>query len=281
VCALAGADAALGADLGAGPPPAADAGPASRQWTLSFTPYGWLAGLDGTTTVKGRSTDIDMGPFEILEDLDGAPWMSYAEARIGRFALYNDIVYAPLAVDASAARSFRGLTLDATLGVDVEQAIVEAGAVYEIGRWYTFGGTTAVDVLAGARYWHQDVAINLALSATLDIAGLQLSGTRAVARAGDVDWVDPVVGLRLRHRLAPGQELLLRGDVGGFDAGSQFSWNALAAYSFQIGASHGLTYSGMLGYRALAVDFTKGSGASRYEYDVIQHGPLLGLTVSF
>jgi hypothetical protein len=42
-----------------------------------------------------------------------------------------------------------------------------------------------------------------------------------------------------------------------------------------------MTYSGVIGYRALSVDFEKGSGVSRYEYDVIQHGPLVGLTVSF
>jgi hypothetical protein len=96
-----------------------------------------------------------------------------------------------------------------------------------------------------------------------------------------VDWVDPLIGLRLRYELAPGQELVLRGDVGGFDVGSEFSWNALAAYSWTIGVHYGVTYSGLLGYRALAVDFEKGSGANRYQYDVVQHGPLLGLKLSF
>jgi hypothetical protein len=164
--------------------------------------------------------------------------------------------------------------------VDIEQTIVEVGTTYEIARWNAFGGSTAIDLLAGARYWHQNVAINLALTATLDIAGLASSRERATARAGGVDWVDPLVGLRLRHQLAPGQELLLRGDVGGFDAGSQFSWNVLATYSWQFSVHNGVTYSGLLGYRALSVDFEKGSGAGRYDYDVVQHGPLLGLMVS-
>jgi hypothetical protein len=55
----------------------------------------------------------------------------------------------------------------------------------------------------------------------------------------------------------------------------------LATYSWQIGVHYGVTYSGLLGYRALSVDFEKGSGANKYDYDVIQHGPLLGLTVGF
>jgi hypothetical protein len=248
---------------------------------LSFTPYGWLPGLNGETTVKGRTTDIDVDPFKVLEHIDGVPWMSYTEVRTGRLGLYNDIVYAPVGVDANRARSFGGLTLDAALGVDIEQAIVEVGAVYEIGRSTAFGGSTALDVLAGARYWHQQVTINLALTATLDVAGLALARDRAIARAGDVDWVDPLVGLRLRHQLAPGHELHLRGDVGGFDAGSQFSWNVVGAYSFRIGTYDGTTYSGVVGYRALGVDFERGSGLNRYEYDIVQHGPLLGVAVNF
>jgi hypothetical protein len=240
-----------------------------------------MPGISGDTTVRGRTVDIDVGPFRVLEHIRGVPWMSYAEARNGPLALYNDIIYAPLGVGASRARSFGGLSLDTTASVDIRETIIEAGAAYEISKWHFFTGWTAVDLLAGARYWRQDVDINLALTATLDTAGLVLTRGRAIARSGDVEWVDPLVGLRFRHELAPGQELLLRGDVGGFDAGSQFSWNVLAAYSFQVGVYHGVTYSGLLGYRALSVDFEKDSGRSRFEFDMIQHGPLMGLVVSF
>jgi hypothetical protein len=245
---------------------------------VTFTPYGWLVGLNGSATVKGRTTDIDVGAFQILEHLDGVPWMSYGEIRNGRIALYGDVIYAPLGADASRARSFGGVSLDATLGVDITETIAEIGVVYEIGRWWSGG---AIDLLAGARYWHLDAGINLALTGTLDTSGLSLTGNRAVARAGGVDWIDPLVGLRIRQQLAPGQELLLRGDIGGFDVGSQFTWNVLAAYSWEIGVHYGATYSGVLGYRALGVDYEKGSGATRYEYDVVQHGPIVGLTVRY
>src|SRR5262249_39473257 len=162
-------------------------------WTLSFTPYGWLTALNGDTTVKGRTTDIDADAFEVLRHLRGLPWMSYAEARNGPFALYNDIIYAPLGVGASRARSFNGLSLGAAASVDIRETIIEAGAAYEIGRWHLFAGPTAVDLLAGARYWRLDAAINLALTATLDTTGLVLTRGRAVARSGDVEWVDPLV----------------------------------------------------------------------------------------
>jgi len=254
--------------------------PPANQWTLTVTPYGWTPFLNGDQTVKGRTVSIDVDPIEVLEHLERAPWMSYTEARKGPLALYSDLFYANLGIDAGAARTFGSATLSASLGVDFEQAIVELGGAYEIAKWRTGGGSsTAIDLLGGARYWYQDMAINLRAG-----VGGGLINPRPglfIARTGSVDWVDPVIGGRIRHQVAPGQELVLRADIGGFGAGSEFSWNALAAYSWQIAVCEGVTYSGVLGYRALDVDYEQGSGLNKYEYDVLMHGPLVGLTVGF
>lgn len=264
----------------------------SDQWTVKLTPYGWLPFLKGDQTIRGRNTEIDVTPVDVLRHLDAAPWMSYAEMSKGPLALYNDIFYAKLGISGSRARSIAGLTVGASVDVEFEQAVIELGGAYQIAKWWSGGGgslkhdgafnrSTSIDVLAGARYWHQDMAINLAVTGTLVLDGLVVSGGRAIARQGSVDWVDPLVGLRVRHQLAPGQELMLRGDIGGFDVGSKFSWNLMGAYSFDIGVRHGVSWSGLLGYRALSVDYESGSGLNRYEYDVLQHGPILGLTARF
>ena len=285
---LGGAHTASGADLGAGAPPPIL--PAPVQWNVSVTPYGWLPFLTGDVTIKGRAAQIDVHPIEVLEHLDAVPWMSYIEARKGPLAFYNDIFYAKLGIDVSRTKSLSGLTLDATLGADFTQAVIEVGAAYEVTNWCSNSGAkssdalsrcTAIDLLAGARYWHQDLSINFALAGGLDTTGLVLAGGRAIARSGSVDWIDPLVGIRLRHQLAPGQQLVLRGDIGGFGVGSEFSWNLLGAYSWQIATRNGVTYAGILGYRLLSVDYQTGSGVNRYEYDVLQHGPLLGLSVAF
>jgi hypothetical protein len=281
---------AFAADLGSGPPPPPTL--PSRAWAISVTPYAWLPFLQGDVTIKGRSVDIDVTPTELLEHLDAVPFMGYTEARRGPLALYNDIFFAKVGVDASVSRAVRGLTVGASADVDVELAIIEVGGAFEVARWSSGGGGglkdtpgfaryTALDLLAGARYWHQDLDIRFGLTGTLDLNGLQVSRNRAIARGGDVDWVDPLVGFRIRHGLAPGQELIFRADIGGFDVGSQFSWNVLGAYSFTLAVRDGVTYSGLLGYRALSVDYEKGSGANKYEYDVVQHGPIVGLTIGF
>jgi hypothetical protein len=265
------------ADLGHTPAPVS---PLS-QWTLTVTPYGWATWLDGSQTVKGRTVDLSVDPIELIQDLDRVPFMGSAEARKGPFAVYGDIVYASLGLDADAVRSRHvhpdvGGTVGVAAGLDYEQTILELGGAYQV-----IGGTTAVDVLAGARYWHQRADLSIDVSAGVEVGDLDVSGGIAVARSGSVDWVDPLVGVRIRHQLAPGQELALRGDIGGFGAGSQFSWNVMAGYSFVLCAKDGVTYSGLLGYRLLDVDYEQGSGRTRYEYDVLQHGPLSGLTIRF
>ncbi len=39
--------------------------------------------------------------------------------------------------------------------------------------------------------------------------------------------------------------------------------------------------SAYLGYRALSVDYVQGSGRNRYDFDVIEHGPVVELTVKY
>ena len=95
-----------------------------------------------------------------------------------------------------------------------------------------------------------------------------------MAKSGTVDWVDPFVGIRVRHELSPGHELQFLGDVGGFGAGSDFSWQLYGGYSFDFTVMHSTLY-GVLGYRALAVDYSEGSTA---RINGILHGPVAGLS---
>jgi hypothetical protein len=140
---------------------------------------------------------------------------------------------------------------------------------------------TVLEMLAGGRYWHQELNVDIGLTATLNVFGLVLTRDRAIAQSGSVDWVDPFIGARLRWHPAPGQEVALRGDVGGFGAGSKFTWQALATYNWYLGTYQSLMLDGYLGYRALSVDYEQGEGVSRYEFDVLQQGPVMGVTGRF
>ena len=182
------------------PPPAI-----SNPWTFSATPYGWVTLLNGSTTVKGRTVDVNVG-FNDLMDLvrrseipkDLFALMGYFEARNGRFAVFADVVYMKIAVDASMTRS-RGVdelnaTIGASAGLKYEMVIAEMAAAYEIARWGSTGAPgsgTAIDVFAGARGWWQKADASFALSGTINIGDLTRNADGTVTASGNVGWVDP------------------------------------------------------------------------------------------
>ena len=73
----------------------------------------------------------------------------------------------------------------------------------------------------------------------------------------------------------------MSGDIGGFDVGSKFSWQALAALDYEFMRTKNVSWSGMIGYKALSVDYVKGSGLTQYEYDMTMYGPIFGITARF
>ena len=264
----------------------------SSPWTYSVTPYAWVTLLNGSTTVKGRTTDVDVG-FNELMDLvrqseipkDLLALMGYFEARNGRLSLFADLVYMKIAVGANMTHT-RGVdelnaTVGASAGLKFEMVIAEMAAAYEVAHWGSTGAPgsgTAIDVFGGARGWWQKADANLALSGTVNISDLTRNADGTLTASGSAGWVDPLVGLRLRHQFAPGMNFVASGDVGGFGVGSKFSWQALAALNYDFYVHNGITWSGMAGYKALFVDYSKGSGPTHFEYDMTMHGPIFGVT---
>lgn len=289
LCLLAGtAGTAFAADLGSPPPtPMIEAPIVPAGWTFSFIPYGWLTGLNGSQTVRGRTMKVNASFIDIVDDTLGRGGtliglMADFEARKGPFALYGDLVWSKIGVERSNVRTrsvVPGVTgaVGRSLSLDIQMAIIEAGAAYEVVR----SGPLAVDVLGGARYWYQEADLSFERAQTFDLGDLELRGARAIAASGSVDWLDPLIGARVRYAVAPGQQLFLRGDIGGFGVGSRFSWQAVGGYGFDFGTYNGITFSGVIGYRALSVDYAQGEGRRRYEFDMLQHGPVLGISARF
>jgi hypothetical protein len=259
-------------------------------WTYQFTPYAWDPWVTGDAVVRGRSFSVDVTPIEVLEDLNFA-WMSYQQAKNGPLTLFTDVIYAD---EASGGSMFRSRTFSphvaGSLGVSVSDSYrywtVEAGGTYEVASWNSHGSRyatpdTEVELLAGGRYWRQDINVGVSLAGTLNIDGLVFAGDRAIARSGTHEWIDPFIGARVRFQPHPGEELIVRGDIGGFGAGSQFTWQALATYTWQMCSLGPMLIDGYAGWRALQVDYETGSGVGRYEFDVLQQGPVVGFTGRF
>ena len=228
---LSASDPAISADLG----PTYAQRPAIDKWEFSLTPYGWATSMNGDITARGHTVDVNESFIEIVEKSDSLlAWMSYFEARKGRFAFFTDLVWADIGFPGhfNITKDPLGRFGRATLNVqgkvqlDYEETIIQSGIAYEVARWQSAPGSfTALDLMGSARYWNQDVDVSLRLTGTLTVdlreLGLQFQRSRrvAVARSGDLEWVDPVVGARIRHQITPGSEFTLLGDVGGFGAG--------------------------------------------------------------
>ena len=263
--------------------------PAKSGWTYQFTPYGWDPWVSGDAVIKGRSLAVSETPIEVLEQINMV-WMSYQQAKNGPLTLFSDVIYASLGDSDSLLRSKTfsphvSGTIGAALSSDYRYWTIEAGGMYEIAKWRSnccaAEPDTTLELLAGGRYWHQELDVDLALAGTLNVDGLIISGSRAIARSGGVEWIDPFIGARLHYIPAPGEEIVVRGDVGGFGAGSQFTWQAMATYNWFLYQHGPLTLDGYAGWRALSVDYEQGSGTGRYEFDVLQQGPVMGVTGRF
>lgn len=68
-------------------------------------------------------------------------------------------------------------------------------------------------------------------------------------------WVDPITGLRAQINFTRWLYLTTQTDVGGFGAGSQITWNAMAA----LGVNFTRNVFGEFGYRYMYVDYNKNS----------------------
>ena len=257
-------------------------------WQFRVTPYAWAPSVNGDVTVRGQTADIDMSFWDLFDSgssgaqLDSlAALMGYVEARKGPWGIYGDVVWGKFDFSGDAVTQRNPIadlkvSARAKAGLDYEITMVESGVTYEVARW-AGARSTALDLLGGARYWNQELDLSLAVDGSVDLGklGLDRSGSRAVARSGKLDWVDPFVGFRLRHELAPGSELQFLGDIGGFGVGSDLTWQLFAGYGFDFWQSN---LHGVIGYRALAVDYTQNDAGFKNNLDLILHGPVVGLS---
>ena len=275
---------------------------ASSGWDLSIAPYAWLIFVTGDQTAGTTTSDINTNLFEIIDEAKELyAFMSDQELRNGRLGIFADVFWAKVRVPAS--QSFQGkiptlprhpnlpIAVNADGGATVNIVIAEPGIAYEIFN-RTSGGSlkdpaahlrsTAIDVLAGARYWYLKTEIGLNVTATVDFPTLGLSRTRAgrVDGSSTVDWWDPYVGLRFRQQRGPGEELVLRGDIGGFGAGSDLTWQLEGLYNIDT-TLLGYNVTAQLGYKALYVDYSQGSGSNAVGFDWLWHGPVAGAKFSW
>jgi hypothetical protein len=240
--------------------------PAKSRWEFIIAPYFWMASLSGDVTVHGIPTHVNLPFSDTLQALDFGGQV-HLEAWKERWGLFLDITYMDLSTSGQGVLPQKG---PASGDIGMQEWLVEFGGLYRIATWpLAKDAKTALTLegLVGGRYWN--------LLATLDLS-IPLTGT-FVDTSGRKEWIDPFVGARIRLDLSDKFSLSLRGDVGGFDVGSKFTYNAVGLVGYNISR----VVSVWLGYRVLGVNYESGSGFNKFQYDVTMYGPIAGILFRF
>ena len=215
----------------------ASAQPARDEWSVFVAPYLMGAAMSGTTTVRGVDVDVDQSASDIFSNLQfGA--MGVVVARKGDWGFGTDLIWMAL-----------GTTVRDT-NVDFNQG---AFAFYGLRRL-----SPTADVTFGLR-------VNT-LQGELTFKGL------GITRSQDKTWVDPIVGVTARTPTKHRMQLRIYTEVGGFGAGSDFTWQVFPDLSIKLTDKASLEF----GYRWLDLDYATGEGNEKFAYDVLTQGPVVG-----
>jgi opacity protein-like surface antigen len=229
-----------------------------KDWHFVVAPYLWFSGLNGQLGVATIGTNIDAGFSDVFSNLDFA-FMLYGEARYKKFGLAVDLNTVKMNLDGTRP------ILGGEVKIDQNMTFLETTFLYSIvhtEKW-------SADVHAGIRTWW--------MNTRLDAERIISPENRIVE--SQISFLDPIIGAKvfyLPHKKWP---INVRGDIGGFGAGSEFSWQVLAGAGFKFSKS----WTVLLQYRLLGVDYTNGTEGTLdyFRYNTTMSGPLLGVMATF
>jgi len=232
-------------------------------WALQVTPYVWATGISGRLSPFRRAPTVSVDR-SFTEGLDDVNFAGFANlwARRDRFVFSGDIMYTsttdddpfgnlpPLPAPVPPGTKIKG-------HVDTKQLMATLQGGYRVVDTPAF----TLDALGGVRFWH--------IYNEVKVSALGMS------RAYDESfgWVDPVIGARAFVGLTDELSIQAQADIGGFGAGSDLTWSALATANYTFTDSLSVS----AGYKVLDVDYEKGGRV----YDNRLSGPVLGLTYRF
>ena len=240
---------------------------ADSAWRFDLKTWTWLMGLEGETGVGTLDVDVDADFGDVLSASDSLLGFSgRLEVGTGPLAGFVDGTWARIGAENRDGPGGVG-----RVDVTQELGVVDFGLMYRVytgpllGDAESVQGDTLIDVYGGARY--------ITLGVELDPDGLP-------RRSVDKDWIDPIVGIKIVQPLTERLDVEIWGDVGGFGASSDITWSATAVVGFDFTLfNFPSTFYG--GYRAVGWDYRDGSGVRAFKWDIIMHGPIIGIVVKF
>lgn len=221
----------------------------AEEWDFAVSLYGWFPAMEVDATIDRPngpvSAEVSTSATEILDALNFGVFGT-AEARRGRIGLFGDVFYSDLGVSETSPQGVR------------QSVATDLFMFTGVAAWRLWQeGGSFVDAYGGGRVVSMESTVSL--------------GARSASKT--TTYVDPVIGLRVGYAATERVTLNASANIGGFGAGSAFTWEAYA------GANYAFTerVSAELGYRYLSIDYE----ADGKEIDMQMFGPFTALIVKF
>jgi hypothetical protein len=219
-----------------------------KKWQFLIEPYIMFPSMSGETGVRNLpSVNVDANVSDIFSRLQfGA--MLYLEAQTDKWAITSDLLYMKLQQDITPNIIINSGEATA------KQLGYELAGLYRIAPFLEAG--------VGMRLNSINSEVNI-------LRNRVLGGTQSLGASLTRTWVDPIIVVRFTEDIDNKWLFVIRGDLGGFGIGSNFTWQVQG----YVGYRFSKLFQTSVGYRAIGINYDKGSDADRFRYDMITFGP--------
>ena len=228
----------------------------SNKWEFLAEPYLLFPYMQGNVGIGNNITmPVDANPGDIFSNLQFGG-MIYLEARTNKWAISSDYVLMMLNQDITPTN------LIASGNVKVTQSIWELAGLYRILPFLEVG--------IGGRLNYLSTGID-AQRNVIPIGSESLSGSHSKA------FYDPLLIARFATNINEKWLFQLRGDLGGFSIGSDFTWQLQGYAGYRFSKLFQVT----AGYRYIGINYDKGENLDRFIFNMDEFGPVIKLGFNF